>query len=83
MCVFQDLLADFIDTHNKFIASPLALYCYCQVPGMQSSVLMEMHKLEKHKVWLLLSRPGVAKLLGSKMRGEGANASFQYQNELI
>lgn len=47
MCVFQVLLADLIDTHNKFIASPLAGYCYCQVPGMQSSVLMGMHKLEK------------------------------------
>lgn len=76
MCVFQDLLADFIDTHNKFIAPLLALYCYCQVPGMQSSVLMEIHKLKKHKVSLLLSRPGVAKLLGSKMRGEGGMHHF-------
>lgn len=40
MCVFQVLLADFIDTHTKFIASSLAVYCYCQVSGMQSSVLM-------------------------------------------
>lgn len=40
MCVFQVLLAGFIDTHNNFIASSLAVYCYCQVSGMQSSVLM-------------------------------------------
>lgn len=75
MCVFQVLLADFIDTHNKFIASPLAGYSYCQVPGIQSSVLMGMHKLEKDKVWLFLFRAEVAKLSGNKMRGR--NASFQ------
>jgi len=69
--VFQVLLADFIDTHKKFIASPLAEYHYCQVPGMQSSVLMGMHNLEKDKVWLFLSRLRLQSCQVPKWEGGG------------
>lgn len=50
MCVFQVLLAYFIETHNNFIASPLAGYRYREVSEIQSSVCMGMRKLEKIKV---------------------------------
>lgn len=53
MCVFQILLAAFIDPHNKFNTSPLAECYYCQVPGMQSSVPLMMHKPERDIVCFL------------------------------
>lgn len=77
MCVFQILLAAFIDPHNKFNTSPLAECYYCQVPGMQSSVPLMMHKPERDIVCFLfffLSRTEDEKQSGNKMRGK--NESF-------
>ena len=69
MCVFQVLLADFIDPHNKFdMSSPAECY-YCQVPGIQSQVSVMMYKPGKDIVmFFFLSRAEDAKV-SSNIKG--------------